>query len=350
MEYSENSNIKTYIKSKRLKFWRNGMATIKDIAEKAGVTATTVSRVINNRGYISDETRSKVFSIMKEMNYHPNEAARALSKKHTNIIGVIVPHITHPFFSKLISNLESAASARNYKILLCNSKDQPEKEAEYLDMCISNKVAGIILCSKYVDAAKFKKLHIPIIHFEQEEKSDESITIQCDNYQGGRLAAKHLIDQGCKKLLHFGGILKKDMPADRRADGFRDICQEEGVESIVLMSDQLAYGSMHYQSYIEKGLKENEGVDGIFASSDLIASQVIQVCNDLNIKIPEQVKLVGFDDVMIATVTTPTITTIHQPIKEMSELSIEYIEKKLKGEMIPSNVYMPVKLIKRNST
>ena len=326
------------------------MATIKDIAEKAGVTATTVSRVINNRGYISEETRNKVFSVMKEMNYHPNEAARSLSKKHTNIIGVIVPHITHPFFSKLISNLESAASARNYKILLCNSKDQPEKEAEYLDMCISNKVAGIILCSKYVNTEKFSELHIPIINFEREEENEESVSIQCDNYQGGRIAAKHLIERGCKKLLHFGGVLKKDMPADRRADGFRDVCKEEGVEGIVLMSDQLVYGSMHYQSYIKKGLKDNPGVDGIFASSDLIASQVIQVCNGIGIRIPEQMKLVGFDDVMIATVTTPTITTIHQPVREMSELSIEYVDKRLKGEMVPSNVYMPVRLVKRDST
>lgn len=326
------------------------MATIKDIAEKAGVTATTVSRVINNRGYISDETRNKVFSVMKELNYHPNEAARSLSKQHTNIIGVIVPHIIHPFFSKLISNLESAASAQNYKILLCNSKEQPEKEAEYLDMCISNKVAGIILCSKYVNTEKFKELHIPIINFEREEKREGSISIQCDNYQGGRIATGHLIDQGCRKLLHFGGVLKKDMPADRRADGFRDVCREAGVEGTVLISDQLVYGSMHYQSYIEEGLKNNPDVDGIFASSDLIASQVIQVCNKFGVKIPEQIKLVGFDDVIIATITTPTITTIHQPVKEMSELSIEYIDKSLKGEMVPSNVYMPVRLVKRNST
>ena len=217
-------------------------------------------------------------------------------------------------------------------------------------MCISNKVAGIILCSKYVNTEKFSELHIPIINFEREEENEESVSIQCDNYQGGRIAAKHLIERGCKKLLHFGGVLKKDMPADRRADGFRDVCKEEGVEGIVLMSDQLVYGSMHYQSYIKKGLKDNPGVDGIFASSDLIASQVIQVCNGIGIRIPEQMKLVGFDDVMIATVTTPTITTIHQPVREMSELSIEYVDKRLKGEMVPSNVYMPVRLVKRDST
>lgn len=100
------------------------MATIKDIAARAGVTATTVSRVINNRGYISEETRKKVTQAMQEMNYQPNELARSLAKAHSNTIGVIVPHISHPFFSKMISALESAAAKRGYKILLCNSKDQ----------------------------------------------------------------------------------------------------------------------------------------------------------------------------------------------------------------------------------
>lgn len=131
------------------------MATIKDIAARAGVTATTVSRVINNRGYISEETRKKVTQAMQEMNYQPNELARSLAKAHSNTIGVIVPHISHPFFSKMISALESAAAKRGYKILLCNSKDQPEKETEYLDMFISNRVTGVVMASRDVRLKSF---------------------------------------------------------------------------------------------------------------------------------------------------------------------------------------------------
>lgn len=326
------------------------MATIKDIAARAGVTATTVSRVINNRGYISEATRKKVSDAMKEMHYQPNEAARSLSRRHTNTIGVIVPHIIHPFFNKLISNLERAASARGYKILLCNSQDQPEKEAEYLDMCISNKVSGIVLCSKYVQTEKFHSLHIPVISFEREEENSSAVTIQCDNYQGGKIAANHLIEQGCKKLLHFGGVRGKDMPADRRADGFIEACREKGVQGTIMVSNQLVYGAMHYQEYIQEGLEKFPDVDGIFASSDLIAAQVIQICNQMGIHIPEKIKLVGFDDVLIASVTTPTITTIHQPIKEMSELSVDYIDRLQKNEVVPSRTSMPVWLVKRDST
>ena len=252
------------------------MATLKDIAQRAGVTATTVSRVINNRGYISEGTRKKVYAAMEEMHYQPNELARAFSKQYTNTIGLIVPHISHPFFIKVISNLESSAAEKGFKLLLCNSKEQPEKEQDYLDMCISNRVAGIVLCSKYVQTREFRKMNIPVVNLERGG-DDDTISVQCDNYQGGKLAAEHLIECGCKNLLHFGGVAGKDMPADRRADGFSDVCKKAGIPYRILVSDRLQYGSMHYEDFIRRALQEFPDVDGIFASSDLIASQVIQV-------------------------------------------------------------------------
>ena len=325
------------------------MATIKDIAARAGVTATTVSRVINNRGYISEETRKKVTQAMQEMNYQPNELARSLAKAHSNTIGVIVPHISHPFFSKMISALESAAAKRGYKILLCNSKDQPEKETEYLDMFISNRVTGVVMASRDVQIEKFHDLKIPIVNFEREENT-EAITIQCDNEQGGALAASHLADCGCRHLLHFGGIVGRDMPADRRADGFSDVCKKAGIPYRILVSDRLQYGSMHYEDFIRRALQEFPDVDGIFASSDLIASQVIQVGAQMDKHVPEDIQLVGFDDVMISTVTTPQITTIHQPVEEMAELCVEYITKSLKNEPVPQKIVLPVRLVQRGTT
>ena len=299
-------------------------------------------------GYISEETRKKVTQAMQEMNYQPNELARSLAKAHSNTIGVIVPHISHPFFSKMISALESAAAKRGYKILLCNSKDQPEKETEYLDMFISNRVTGVVMASRDVQIEKFHDLKIPIVNFEREENT-EAITIQCDNEQGGALAASHLADCGCRHLLHFGGIVGRDMPADRRADGFLRVCRERGIEGEVLLSDRLSYGSMHYESYIEKGLLEHPETDGIFASSDLIAAQVLQRLYAMGKRVPEDIKVVGFDDTVIAGITTPSITTIHQPIEEMSELSIAYIDRRRKGEMVPNVTTMPVSLVVRGS-
>ena len=191
------------------------MATIVDVAKLAGVTPTTVSRVINNRGYISEKTKSKVHEAMDQLSYQPNEIARSLTKQRSNTIGVIVPHISHPYFSKLISNLENEAAKKDYKIILCNSKDTATKEKKYLDMCKSNRVDGIILCSGNVEYNMINTGNIPIVLLEKNFEKGK-LGIQCDNYQGGCLATEHLIKCGCKRIVHFSGVIDEEMPADNR--------------------------------------------------------------------------------------------------------------------------------------
>ena len=325
------------------------MATIVDVAKLAGVTPTTVSRVINNRGYISEKTRNKVNEAMDQLGYQPNEIARSLTKQKSNTIGLIVPHISHPYFAKLISNLENEAAKSGYKIILCNSKEKAEKEKQYLDMCKSNRVAGIILCSGNVESNKINTGNIPIVLLEKNFE-DGKLGIQCDNYQGGKLATEHLIDCGCKRLLHFSGVIDEEMPADNREKAFIDICNENNIEFFIRKYDINTYNEMNYYEYIKDTFNEIKNIDGIFASSDLIAAQVIQVCNELNIRIPSDVKLVGFDDVEIAKLTTPTITTIHQPIKEMAKLAIELVDSKYKNIEVNEQTILPIELVVRNST
>lgn len=328
------------------------MATIKDIAVRAGVTATTVSRVINNRGYISQETREKVRQAMEEMHYQPNELARALSMRRSNTIVAIVPHVSHPFFASLLSSLEEAAAQRGYRLLLCNSREQPEKVWEYLATSVSNNAAGIILCSNNICASCLRQLDLPIVNLERDEEGDDggTVSIHCDNYQGGRLAAVHLIERGCRSLLHFGGITGKRMPADRRGEGFADVCREAGVSCTVLTAEQKTYELMRYRAFIEKALRDRPETDGIFASSDLIAAQALQVCASLGRSVPERMKIVGFDGTLVASLTTPTITTVSQPVREMAQLCVEHIEKLQRGELVPNDVTMPVQLIQGEST
>ena len=325
------------------------MATIVDVAKLAGVTPTTVSRVINNRGYISEKTKSKVHEAMDQLSYQPNEIARSLTKQRSNTIGVIVPHISHPYFSKLISNLENEAAKKDYKIILCNSKDTATKEKKYLDMCKSNRVDGIILCSGNVEYNMINTGNIPIVLLEKNFEKGK-LGIQCDNYQGGCLATEHLIKCGCKRIVHFSGVIDEEMPADNREKAFIDICNEFKVKHFVKKYDINTYNEMNYYEYIKNTLSEIDGVDGIFASSDLIAAQVIQVCYELNIKIPKDIKLVGFDDVEISQLTTPTITTIQQPIKEMAKLAIHLIDAKYTNTEILEQTILPVDLVVRRST
>lgn len=325
------------------------MATIVDVARLAGVTPTTVSRVINNRGYISEKTKKRVHEVMDELGYQPNEIARSLTKQKSNTIGVIVPHISHPYFAKLISNLENEAAKKDYKIILCNSKEKAEKEKQYLDMCKSNRVAGIIICSGNVESNKINTGGIPVVLLEKNFEEGK-LGIQCDNYQGGKIATEHLIECGCKKILHLSGVIDEEMPADNREKAFIDVCSKNEIEYFIKKYDIDTYNQMNYYDYIKAALNEIEGVDGIFASSDLIAAQVIQVCNEIKIRIPEDIKLVGFDDVDISQLTTPRITTVHQPIKEMARLSIELIDAKYNNIEVNEKNILSIKLIIREST
>ena len=340
------------------------MATLKDVARETGLTVTTVSRVLNNRGYISEETREKVYEAMKKLNYRPNEVARSLSKKSTNTIGVIVPHIRHPYFSELISNLENEASKRGYKMILCNSQEKENKEREYLEMCTSNRVAGIVLCSAGVAVEEFQGRNIPLITIERYMENGTA-SVECDNKQGGKLAAEHLIACGCKNLLHISGVYETAMPADDRALGFIEVCEKAGVSHWEVATNTYQYNNLEYHDFLEEVLKENyyvdntaendencgkSRIDGIFASSDLIAAQVLQVCSKLGIRVPEDIKLVGFDDVNISSLTTPRITTIHQPIKEIAELTLELLINAQDGKTVAKRSLLPVSLVKREST
>ncbi len=326
------------------------MATLKDVAKETGLTVSTVSRILNNRGYISQESREKVHDAMKKLNYQPNEVARSLSKQTSNTIGVILPHIDHPFFSMLLNCLETAAYNHNYKLMLFNSLDRDDKEDEYMDMCRGARAAGIILCSGSVDAQRFGDLGVPLVTIETFLENGTA-SIECDNRQGGRLAAKYLSEKGCRNVVYLSGGYPVSMPADDRALGFAEFCERKGISALMPEEekDKGFYDRLDYHAYIEGILDRCPQIDGIFASSDVIAAQVIQVCGRRGIRIPEQIRLVGYDDSIIAGLTSPAITTIHQPIAEMAALAVESIVRVYNGEMVPSRTILPVNLVVRES-
>ncbi len=321
------------------------MATLKE----TGLATGTVSRVLNNRGYISDDARKKVDDAMKKLNYQPNEVARSLHRKSTNTIGLIVPHIRHPYFSEMISNLEDQAYKKGYKIMLCNSQSIDEKEKEYLNMCTGNQVAGIILCSGSVSVRLFGETDIPVITMERF-LDNGTASVECDNRQGGILAAEKLIACGCKHLIHVGNISSIEMPADIRTEGFREICEKNGVSFVELLTEEKHYYSMTYTDMIEEALLKYPKTDGLFANSDVIAAQTLQVCRKLGISVPDQLKIIGFDDVRIAALTTPQLTTIHQPVREMAEIAINLLHDAVSGKLVPKRTVLPVALIERETT
>lgn len=324
------------------------MATIKDVAKKVGVTPTTVSRVLNNYGYISEKTRAAVYAAMEELNYQPNEVARSLTKKDTNCIGIVLPSISHPFFSEVLNSLEHHASLRGYKIMVCNSQENIEKEQEYLGILDSNRVSGIILCARSDGAERRLGTSRPMISFEREV-TYEVPSVLCDNYQGGVMATQRLVDAGCRHLIVLGGTKELHLPANQRVEAFMDVCRTRGVEGKTFYASEDQFNRQNYEAWIETIIRENEGIDGIFATSDVMAAQVIRACCRLKLRVPEDISVVGFDDTSIAALTYPAITSVHQPIEQMCEYAIDALVRKIRGEMVPSKIVFPVTLEERES-
>ena len=325
------------------------MATLKDVARETGLTVSTVSRVLNNRGYISKEAREKVYAAMKKLNYQPNELARSLSKQTTNTIGVILPYIDHPYFARVLSCLETAAFMNGYRLVVFNSNHRDDKEQQYLEMCKGIRVAGVILCSGSVREQYVEELGVPLVALERSQEGCVAV-IECDNRQGGRLAAKHLSEKGCRTVAYLGSDEILPASEEEREKGFLEICVREGLACIEPERERADGSRMGCKESIERLLTEHPEVDGIFAGNDVAASWVIQICGKKGIQIPQQLKVVGFDDSMVCTLTSPEITTVHQPIPEMASLAVESIVRVANKEEVHPRTVRPVSLIRRETT
>lgn len=323
------------------------MATIKDVAKLAGVTVTTVSRVLNNRGYISEATRKKVYDAMKELDYEPNEIARSLFRKKSNLIGLIIPDVSHPFFGELSKHIEYYAYEKGYKILLCNSYQNSTKEKDYIEMLKRNQVDGIIMGSHALEISEYTNISLPIVAIDRN-LSDKIPFITSDNYHGGALATNLLINKGCKKLAHISGPLELNTPANNRYRAFMDITKEKNIEGIVIQGKLDTFEG--YKKMALKLFQAHPDIDGIFASSDIIAASIISVAHFLGKRITDDLKIVGYDDVNTASLVFPTITTIKQPIEHMGKLAIEILINQMEKKPVTIENILPVKLIERMTT
>jgi len=323
--------------------------TLKDVAREAGLAVETVSRVLNNRGYISEKTRKKVYEAMDKIGYKPNIIARTLSKGRSDAISVIMPHMVHPYFAQMLSEVEQYAAEKQFQVFVNNSTGDIQKEKNVLELCENSLVAGVLIFSQQVKPETLKKFNLPIITIERFIEGGTGCVL-CDNYKGGQLAADALIDKGCKNLLMLGSVWQRKMPADVREDGFMDVCRKRGVNAKVLTSNPEEYKEMEYHDSIIKALTDFPDTDGIFCSSDLIAAQVIQVAAKLGKRIPEDLKIIGFDDTNLARLTTPQISTIHQPIREMARMALDLIFATLEHKEINERNVLDVHLVERGTT
>lgn len=314
------------------------MTSIKDVANLAGVAVGTVSRVINNSGAVKPNTRRKVEEAIQELNYFPNEVARNFKMQKSKMVALLLPSIWNPFFSELAYYIEDELDQEGFKLMLCNSGGKPEKELYYLDMLRQNKVAGIVGIT-YNDIENNVSNDIPIVSIDRH--FNKKITcVTSDNYEGGRLALRELVKAGARKPAFIGSVTSVFSETMNRRKGFIHEAQALGVDYVIYERPDPI---VDYNTYFDEFLSEHSDVDGIFAITDMLAANYIERARRLGIRIPEDVKVIGYDGIQDNPYFHPILSTIRQPVEEMARMTIRLLYNKIDNIALEKQVYrLPV--------
>jgi LacI family transcriptional regulator len=330
--------------------------TIKEVAQEANVSIATVSRVLNGKDKVKKTTRLKIQEAVKKLNFQPNHIARAMIIKKTKTIGLLVPQLSNEYWALLSEIIQEKLWLKGYPLILCSTDRDLDKEKIFTKMFIERMVDGIIYCStasKYGDQKErthlelIKRHSIAMVSFTPD--MDDVNCILGDHLQGAINAVQHLIDLGHKKIAHIGGpAVSRD-----REFGYRNAIVINGLqvdESLIIRENEETY-QYGYKS-VKKLLANKADFTAVFCGNDIIAIGAIKALEEASINVPKDVAVVGYDDINMASLCKPALTTVQQPIREMVDaavdLLIESMEKNNKKQ-VPKKVVFQAKLIIRES-
>ncbi len=325
--------------------------SIVDISKLAGVSAATVSRVINKNGRFSAETQRRVEDIIREHNYVPNLVAKGLKTKRSNFIGVIVPDIANEYFAAVAVEVQNTLRKHGYLALICNTKEDESIEKEYLDILNGVQISGFIFVSGNTRIEDEKVRHLPTVYIDRTPEyynTNRYLVIESDNYSGGRMAAGALIEAGCKRVacLRFA---KNISSHHRRQEGCRHELEARGLPfepALQFTVDEVSYEAAKSKMWdvISKGAE----FDGIFCTTDWLALGTVSALTLHGKKVPGDVKVVGFDDILAARLTSSPLTTVRQQVDVMGRIAAEEMVKMLNGTAgDASKIEIAVSLVKR---
>ena len=326
--------------------------TIKDIAREANVSITTVSMILNNKGdSFSEETRNKVLRLVEEMGYKPNALARSLVTKKTKTIGLIVPDITNPFYTQTARAIEDVANNKGYSLILCNTDNDFNKEKKYIKVLKEKYIDGIIFTtSAFIHLDKVREIigDTPIILLDENVEADIIHGVFLDNLEGGYEAAKHLLQLGHRRIACVTGPPNTKNAIDRM-NGFKKALKEFEVP---FCEDLVYEGNYKLESGIKAVEKfEDKEYSAIFAFNDMMAFGVYKGLKSKGLKVPDDVSVVGFDNLNLSEIVEPCLTTIAQPNYEMGTTAAKMLINIIEDKNLKDNVqiYKP-QLIVRGST
>lgn len=331
-------------------------ATIRDVAAEAGVSVATVSYILNGKKKVSEQTKAKVMDVIKKMEYVPDLNARGLTVKDTRLIGVVVPQ-TEPgstlmfrnnFYSEILGSIEYHARQEGYHVLISAT----DVTADYLNLIRERNLDGVIIIGTYQNEflAQLKQLEIPVVLVDSYCEKDWFHTIRIDDEQGSYQATQYVLDAGHKRIGLLSGILHENGVMKKRFRGYMKALKEHGIE---FKKEYLFEGTVDYETGVEVAkriVREKMDMSAIVATADVFAIGLIKGFYEEGVRVPEDISVMGFDDLEISQFMTPGITTMKQQISLKGERAIELlVENMLSADMKIVEEIIPVSLVERNS-
>ena len=326
------------------------MATIRDVAEKARVSVTSVSHVINESRFVAPELRKRVLDAMRELNYRPNRLAQSLRRKRSLTLGLILPDITNPYFAEIARHVEDSCFERGYSLIICNSDRDFSMECRYAEVLADKQVDGTILVNAGVNPSGSVTLQMPFIMLDRELPDLLTDSIQANNAEGGYLAALHLLSLGHRNFACIAGP-KIVRPSDNRLVGFK-----KALENAKLSLDEshILRGDFRSQSGYELALSILDWdplPTAIFVFNDLMAFGAITALSERGLRVPDDISVVGYDNIEQAGYFNPQLTTVAQPHREMGKMAVEKLIERIADKTLPGRTFhLLPHLVTRNST
>lgn len=331
----------------------NKTISMSDISKMAGVSVATVSRIINQNGRYSAETERKVRAIIEKYNYTPNMAAKGLKTRRSNFVGIIVPDITNEFFAQIIQEIQNGLRTQGYMTFVCNTGEDEMVEQQYISMLGAVNLAGLIFVSGNTRTVENGLQNLPAIYIDRAPEVDnrEALVVESDNYGGAKLAVQELVQKGCRRIA-FIDSSKVISSYSFRYSGYRDQLMLAGLEAPENLHLRVKEISFHEaRRAVEQLLDSGEEFDGIFCASDWLALGAIAALEGRGLGVPEQVKVVGFDDISVAGLIAKPLTTIHQQTDVLGRTAAEEILRLIGGEPIKAQrIQIGVSLVSRKTT
>jgi LacI family transcriptional regulator len=307
------------------------MATIHDVAKLAGVSVSTVSRVLNGTTLVSDELKARVNHAIQELQYRPSRAARSLRANHSTIIGLLLSDIQNPFFLDLMHGVEDVALKHGYSVVYCNSDENPEKEQQYLDILCDERAAGVIIVptrEKHQNLSRFKENHIPIVAVDRRIKDDSIDAVLVDNKHGAYKAVMHLIENGYRRIGAITGP-KTITTGWERLEGYRWALHEAGLLRDPSLERSGPFKVESGRRFAHELLALEPRIDALFLGNNLIAVGALEAIHGYQLRIPDDIALVGYDGMPWVALESVSLTTVIQPAYEMGYTAAQRLFQRL---------------------